>query len=86
MPISRKREEAEAQGITPEMVKEMGIRGKLSKATTWEKAMKEHAKRKAANTTSTEIALAPAPENPSPATPQGAIVPHDHRILRHTTE
>ena len=76
----KKRVEAEKLGITAEVLRNMNIRGSLSRTRTWERAIAEFAKQQPADapTASTEIALAPesAVAPAAPATPQqGAIVP-----------
>ena len=76
------RQEAEAMGITVEVLRNMNIRGNLSKTRTWERAIAEFAKQQPADapTTSTEIALAPESAVVAPATPAGAIVPQNEGL------
>ena len=79
MAKSKKRLEAEAMGITTEMVREMNITGKLTRSDTWASAIAEYKRLNTtvdAPATGSEIMLAPA-SAVIPATPQqGAIVPY----------
>ena len=75
----KKRVEAEKLGLTAEVLRNMNIRGSLSRTRTWERAIAAYNRRETVDAPATGSEIVLAPESAVvPATPQqGAIVPQN---------